>query len=226
MKICAVNSAGLYSKTNSKNENLKSSPKFYSNSVQPNDQLAFMSKILPSKYEDTIIDTILYGEKCGLFGLFRGKKYGMFAKIDDKFVPVDDIKTFAANASRIEEIILKRPDEYQQNLLLDILKNSTKYRLLERLISIKENGINPDSLQIIGLPISKPLKEIAFEKLMKILSKSLEEFNDPEKLSKEIKDCEIPGFYFKQVDEQPSRFDEICSNFKAPLLKLKFIMYN
>lgn len=223
MRIAAVNNANLYLKTNSKNENLKSNSKFYSNSVQPNDKFTFTSKtsLLPSKYEDKIIDIILYGEKCGLFGLFRGKKYGMFTKINDQFVPVDDIKTFAANASRIEEIVLKQPDEYQQSLILDILGNSEKYRLLERLISVKENGTKPNLLQIIGLPISRPMKKIAFEKLIKILSEDSDILNNPEKLSKKIKDCKISGFYFRKVDEQSSHLDEVCSNFNAPLLKFK-----
>lgn len=151
MIVSAISSANLYSKTNSQNENLRSDTKFYSNSIQPKDQVAFTS--IPKRTYSfspeaaKAIDEIISG------GI------GLHAKVNNIFKPVTDKKLLSPNTTAI---IYRQPET---RFISDMIGIINKCPLLKEICYVKPNANGSISLNIINIPTDSQARTTLVTKL-------------------------------------------------------------
>lgn len=142
MRIGAISSSNLYLRTNN---DLKSDTKFYSNSIQSKDQVAFTMKCAFDPEEYKTIPKALRGEG------------NLFAEFNGEFKPFADIKNLLTeeNANRMTKIIFMESEDFRQTPLADIGELIAKNNYLDHIICISRNiddQENPLLFRIFHLP--------------------------------------------------------------------------
>lgn len=196
MKICAVNSAGLYSKTNSKNENLKSSPKFYSNSVQPNDQLAFTGQ--------NVFTHLLTELERKEVNLLKKSADGVSARLNlcENFIRMENKFNLMGRRSSITEIIFKQSGIEELGCCLSELG---EFPLLSRIILVGET--TPSGLSTPASVILLPTDKNGREKTLKFFKENVKNYRtllNFELLPEMLKTAHIDGLSCERRVLNPS----------------------
>lgn len=131
MRIGAISSSNLYLRTD--NNDLKSDAKFYSNSVQPNDQVAFTMRFICYKDEAKTIRKMLRWGK------------NLYVKVNgNKFKPFTEAEDLVQQNPNITGIVFMESENFRQTPMAKIADIIYENDKLERIICISKNKNNQD----------------------------------------------------------------------------------